>query len=176
MSSRPLPRRRPSVHVQAMQPSVRCTDRLPHHCVRIPWTLSGNYSVAGNFPGGETSGAFDLRAKRVVQLCHTRRMEQTAYRIAPQSIIHYGVEVTELGKAPQILLTCPTEDAAEVLDRRDQASAVRQASTVSKGAAHRCRAPANTLATRIRMILTIIAAPFEAEPIGHAARMQSAVM
>ena len=40
-------------------------------------------------------------------------MEQTTYRIAPQSIIHYGVEVTELGKAPQILLTCPTEDAAE---------------------------------------------------------------
>jgi hypothetical protein len=40
-------------------------------------------------------------------------MEQATYRIVPQSITLYGVEVAELGEAPQILLTCPTKAAAE---------------------------------------------------------------
>jgi hypothetical protein len=43
---------------------------------------------------------------------HTRRMSQATYRIVPLSIIRYGIEVTRPDKAARILLTCPTEDAA----------------------------------------------------------------
>jgi hypothetical protein len=40
-------------------------------------------------------------------------MTQTTYRILPQSVILYGVEVTEPDKAPRVLLTCSTEAAAD---------------------------------------------------------------
>jgi hypothetical protein len=40
-------------------------------------------------------------------------MTQTTYRILPQSVILYGVEVTEPDKAPRILLSCSTEAAAD---------------------------------------------------------------
>jgi hypothetical protein len=45
-------------------------------------------------------------------LCHTRRMSQATYRIVPLSIIRYAIEVMQPDKAAGILLTCPTEDAA----------------------------------------------------------------
>jgi hypothetical protein len=47
-----------------------------------------------------------------LRLCHIQRMAQATYRIVPLSIIRYGVEVTEPDRAPRILLTCPTEAAA----------------------------------------------------------------
>ena len=40
-------------------------------------------------------------------------MEQTTYRIVPQPIIRYGVEVTEVGEVPRILFTFPTEAVAK---------------------------------------------------------------
>jgi hypothetical protein len=40
-------------------------------------------------------------------------MTQSTYRIVPQSVILYGVEKTEPDNAPRILLTCPTEAAAD---------------------------------------------------------------
>jgi hypothetical protein len=40
-------------------------------------------------------------------------MTQTSYRILPQSVILYGVEMTEPDKAPRVLLTCSTATAAE---------------------------------------------------------------
>jgi hypothetical protein len=40
-------------------------------------------------------------------------MTQTSYRILPQSVILYGVEMTEPDKVPRVLLTCSTEAAAE---------------------------------------------------------------
>jgi flagellar motility protein MotE (MotC chaperone) len=39
-------------------------------------------------------------------------MSQAIYRIVPLSIIRYGIEVMRPDKAARILLTCPTEDAA----------------------------------------------------------------
>jgi hypothetical protein len=39
-------------------------------------------------------------------------MTQRTYRILPQSVILYGVEITEPDKAPRVLLTCSTEAAA----------------------------------------------------------------
>ena len=39
-------------------------------------------------------------------------MTQRTYRILPQSVILYGVEMTEPDKAPRVLLTCSTEAAA----------------------------------------------------------------
>jgi hypothetical protein len=39
-------------------------------------------------------------------------MIQRTYRILPQSVILYGVEMTEPDKAPRVLLTCSTEAAA----------------------------------------------------------------
>ena len=44
--------------------------------------------------------------------CHTRRMSQATYRMVPLSIIRYAIEVMQPDKAARILLTCPTEDAA----------------------------------------------------------------
>jgi hypothetical protein len=38
---------------------------------------------------------------------------QATYRIVPQSVILYGVEKTESDNAPRVLLTCPTEAAAD---------------------------------------------------------------
>jgi hypothetical protein len=38
---------------------------------------------------------------------------QTTYRILPQSVINYAVEVTEPERAPRILFTCPTHTAAD---------------------------------------------------------------
>ena len=40
-------------------------------------------------------------------------MAQSTYRIVPQSLISYGIEITETDKSPRILLTCPTEAAAD---------------------------------------------------------------
>jgi len=40
-------------------------------------------------------------------------MTQPTYRIVPQSVILYGVEKTESDNAPRVLLTCPTEAAAD---------------------------------------------------------------
>jgi hypothetical protein len=40
-------------------------------------------------------------------------MTQPTYRIVPQSVILYGVEKTEPDNAPRVLLTCPTEAAAD---------------------------------------------------------------
>jgi hypothetical protein len=39
-------------------------------------------------------------------------MTQATYRVVPLSIIQYGIEVVRPDKAARILLTCPTEDAA----------------------------------------------------------------
>jgi hypothetical protein len=39
-------------------------------------------------------------------------MTQRTYRILTQSVILYGVEMTEPDKAPRVLLTCSTEAAA----------------------------------------------------------------
>ena len=40
-------------------------------------------------------------------------MTQTTYRILPQSVIVYAVEVTEPESAPRILLTCSTQTSAD---------------------------------------------------------------
>jgi hypothetical protein len=40
-------------------------------------------------------------------------MTQTTYRILPQSVTLYGVEMTEPDKAPRVLLTCSTQAAAD---------------------------------------------------------------
>ena len=40
-------------------------------------------------------------------------MTQTTYRILPQSVILYGVEMTELDQGPRVLLTCSTGAAAD---------------------------------------------------------------
>jgi hypothetical protein len=40
-------------------------------------------------------------------------MTQTTYRILPQSVILYGIEMTESGKAPRVLMSCSTEAAAD---------------------------------------------------------------
>jgi hypothetical protein len=45
-------------------------------------------------------------------------MTQPTYRIVPQSVILYGVEKTEPDNAPRILLTCPTEAAADAWIRK----------------------------------------------------------
>jgi hypothetical protein len=39
-------------------------------------------------------------------------MTQKTYRILPQSVTLYGVEITEPDKAPRVLLTCSTEATA----------------------------------------------------------------
>jgi hypothetical protein len=39
-------------------------------------------------------------------------MAQATYRVVPLSIVQYGIEVIRPDKAARILLTCPTEDAA----------------------------------------------------------------
>jgi hypothetical protein len=39
-------------------------------------------------------------------------MSQATYRMVPLSIIRYAIEVMQPDKAARILLTCPTEDAA----------------------------------------------------------------
>jgi hypothetical protein len=39
-------------------------------------------------------------------------MTQATYRVVPLSIIQYGIEVVRPDQAARILLTCPTEDAA----------------------------------------------------------------
>jgi hypothetical protein len=40
-------------------------------------------------------------------------MVQRIYRILPQTVVRYGVEMSEPGEAPRILMTCSTEAAAE---------------------------------------------------------------
>jgi|EndMetStandDraft_8_1072994.scaffolds.fasta_scaffold237234_1 hypothetical protein len=40
-------------------------------------------------------------------------MAQRTYRILPQTVVRYGVEMSEPGEAPRILLTCSTEAAAD---------------------------------------------------------------
>jgi hypothetical protein len=40
-------------------------------------------------------------------------MTQTTYRILPQSVIIYAVEVTEPESTPRIVLTCSTQTAAD---------------------------------------------------------------
>ena len=39
-------------------------------------------------------------------------MTKATYRVVPLPIIRYGIEVIRPDKAARILLTCPTEDAA----------------------------------------------------------------
>jgi hypothetical protein len=39
-------------------------------------------------------------------------MGKATYRVVPVSIVQYGIEVIRPDKAARILLTCPTEDAA----------------------------------------------------------------
>jgi hypothetical protein len=39
-------------------------------------------------------------------------MAQATYRVVPLSIVQYGIEVIRPDQAARILLTCPTEDAA----------------------------------------------------------------
>ena len=55
-----------------------------------------------------SAGLVIVRLKR-----HLRGMA-TTYRIVPQSIISYGVEITEISKPPRVLLTCSTEAMAEI--------------------------------------------------------------
>jgi hypothetical protein len=40
-------------------------------------------------------------------------MEQPSYRIVPQTLLRYGVEISEPNKPPRVVLTCSTEAAAE---------------------------------------------------------------
>jgi hypothetical protein len=44
---------------------------------------------------------------------HTHRLEQPSYRIVPQTLVRYGVEVSDPNKRPRVALTCSTEAAAE---------------------------------------------------------------
>ena len=50
-------------------------------------------------------------------------MTQTTYRILPQSVILYGVEMTEPDKAPRVLLSCSTEFGSSHLDFGNKAPA-----------------------------------------------------
>ena len=44
---------------------------------------------------------------------HIHRLEQPSYRIVPQTLVRFGVEVSEPNKPPRVALTCSTEAAAE---------------------------------------------------------------
>jgi hypothetical protein len=44
---------------------------------------------------------------------HIDRLEQPSYRIVPQALVRFGVEVSEPNKPPRVVLTCSTEAAAE---------------------------------------------------------------
>jgi hypothetical protein len=47
------------------------------------------------------------------RLTESGRRSQPSYRIVPQALVRYGVEVSEPNKAPRVVLTCSTEAAAE---------------------------------------------------------------
>jgi hypothetical protein len=47
------------------------------------------------------------------QSCHIHRRKQPSYRIVPQTVVRYGVEVSEPNKPPRVVLACSTEAAAE---------------------------------------------------------------
>jgi hypothetical protein len=44
---------------------------------------------------------------------HIESMTKSTYRVVAQPIISYGVEITEADQSPRVLLTCPTEAAAD---------------------------------------------------------------
>jgi len=58
---------------------------------------------------GDRLGLAIVRLRR-----HLTFMAKSIYRIVPQSIISYGVEITEIDKPPRVLLTCSTEAMAEI--------------------------------------------------------------
>jgi hypothetical protein len=66
---------------------------------------------------GRSRAPSDIRmsgpAHQVEEAARSSIRQMSHYRIVPQSIIRYGVEVTEPNKAPRTLLTCPTEAAAD---------------------------------------------------------------
>jgi hypothetical protein len=114
-----LTSRRPDVLGTALYAHITLEKQTPAEGIsRCPQALAlGKGMTTVSARQFETAPSAHPGLYRIAQsgkkrLCDTLRMSQASYRIVPLSIIRYGIEVMRPDKAARILLTCPSEHAA----------------------------------------------------------------